>query len=66
MPRRHENLTRHNILLKAGDLTWLQETYPSIGAAAIIRTLVEKHRREIEQKVNLEAPIETLTTMRQL
>lgn len=66
MPRRHENLTRHNILLAAGDLTWLQETYPTIGAAGIIRALIEKHRREIEQRVNLEAPIETLSSMRQL
>jgi hypothetical protein len=64
MPRRHENLTRHNILLHAGDLAWIQETYPGMGAAAIIRTLIQRHRLDIEKAVDAHAPLSNLAISR--
>lgn len=48
MPRRFENMTTHNIRLHRGDIAWLQSVYPDIGAAAVIRTLIQRHRHEIE------------------
>jgi hypothetical protein len=48
MPRRFENLQRHNIQLARGDMKWLQRTYPSISAAAMIRTLIELHRQQVK------------------
>lgn len=60
MPRKSEALTRHNILLRPGDLEWLQTTYPGMGAAVIIRTLIERHRREVEKKVDANAPVDAL------
>jgi hypothetical protein len=60
MPRHYENLTRHNIQLNTGDLAWLQDTYPNISAASIIRTLIQRHRREVETAVDRKVPISTL------
>ena len=57
MPRRFENLQRHNIQLARGDMAWLQRTYPSMSAASIIRTLIQRHRQDISDHAHRIAPI---------
>lgn len=41
--REDENLTKHTLHLFEGDVKKLQDLYPEIGAAAIIRKLVRSH-----------------------
>jgi hypothetical protein len=54
-------LTRHNIRLHKDDITWLRETYPDLSASAVIRTLIERHRRELEAKHPYRRPPDALT-----
>lgn len=49
MPRIREPLTRHNILLTAGTYDRLRDIYDdNIGAAAVIRLLINRHLNEVE------------------
>ena len=54
-------LTRHNIRLHKDDIAWLQETYPNLSASAVIRTLIERHRRDLRSKPKKPAPTDILT-----
>lgn len=64
MPKRSEDLTKHSIYLKKEDMERLRDTYPEVGAAAIVRTLITKHLREIEAKVDAAHPIHTIDTLK--
>lgn len=41
--REDENLTKHTLHLFEGDMKKLQDLYPDVGAAAVIRKLVRSH-----------------------
>ena len=45
------SLSRHNIRLHKDDLAWLRETYPDLSASAVIRTLIQRHRRALRGKI---------------
>lgn len=50
--KRHEDLplSKHTLNLYRGEYGRLQEAYPRIGAGKIIRTLVHRHLRELDQQ----------------
>ena len=41
--REDETLTKHTLHLFEGDMKKLQDLYPDVGAAAVIRKLVRSH-----------------------
>lgn len=49
MPK-DENLTKHTMNLFAGDYAKLQQYYPDIGAATIIRRVIRAFVNQIEEK----------------
>lgn len=49
-------VTRHNICLFEGDLDKLKDLYPEHGASLIIRTLVRKHIKKVEDRVDERVP----------
>lgn len=50
MPKSREPLTRHTILLTSGTYEKLQDIYnESVGAAAVVRLLIQRHLSEIER-----------------
>ena len=49
-PRSEEELQKHTFHLYKGDYQKLQELYPDLGAAIIIRNLVRKYLTNIENK----------------
>lgn len=48
MPKSRSDRQKHTLTLRRGDYAWLQSTYPEVGANAIIRVLVQKHRDAVE------------------
>lgn len=44
-----EELQKHTLLLYAGDYAKLQEHYPTLGAAVVIRRLVRKTLNNIDK-----------------
>lgn len=52
MPRPKADQQKHTINLRRGDYAWLQSTYPDVGANAIIRVLIQKHREQVEAAVS--------------
>lgn len=60
MPKRKQDLTRHHILLRRGDVEELQIAYPDVGASVIIRQLIAAHVDKIKAaapKSNLQVEI---------
>lgn len=62
MPRARQDLTKHTLLLRRGDVEELQILYPEVGASIIIRKLVADHidkirasapRNEVKVDINL-------------
>lgn len=52
MPKKSdEPLAKHTLHLYRGDFAELQEMYPDVGAAGVIRTLVRKHIKEQRPKM---------------
>lgn len=47
-----ESTQKHTLHLFVGDYAKLQELYPSVSAAAVIRTLVRKNIEAVEQNVD--------------
>lgn len=45
-------ISKHTLNLYAGQLDKLQELHPRLGAAKVIRTLVDDHIRAAEEGVN--------------
>ena len=58
------SLTRHNIRLHKDDITWLRETYPDLSASAIIRTLIQRHRRDLERRKPFRPALDLITESR--
>ena len=56
-------LRRHNVWLHKDDMTWLRETYPNLSAAMVIRTLIQRHRRDLEGKHPIKHPHPDILTM---
>ena len=53
MPRlSDEPLHKHTLLLFEGDYNRLQEIYPEVGAAVIIRQLVRGHIKKFEKSTD--------------
>lgn len=50
MPRGETELQKHTMNLFPGDYAKLQELYPDIGAATIIRRIVHAFISQIEEK----------------
>lgn len=48
-----EELAKHTLHLYAGDYARLQDTYPEIGAAKVIRKLVRHHLNNVDPAVDL-------------
>lgn len=42
-------ITKHTLNLYAGQLDKLQELHPRLGAAKVIRTLIDDHIRTVEE-----------------
>lgn len=54
MPRSEKgDFQKHTLHLFSGDYARLQDAYPDVGAAAIIRKLVHTHLDKINPPVNL-------------
>lgn len=54
MPRAEKgDFQKHTLHLFSGDYAKLQETFPEVGAAAIIRRLVRTYLTKIEPKVSV-------------
>jgi hypothetical protein len=52
MKRREDRpITKHTLNLYAGQLDKLQEMHPRLGAAKVIRTLIEDHIRSVAEGV---------------
>jgi hypothetical protein len=50
VPKNAEPLTRHTILLTSGTYERLQDLYnDSVGAAAVVRLLIQRHLNEVER-----------------
>lgn len=50
MKRREDRpITKHTLNLYAGQLDKLQELHPRLGAAKVIRTLIEDHIRSVAE-----------------
>lgn len=64
MPKRSEDLIKHSLYLKKEDMNRLRDIYPEVGAAAIVRTLINKHLREIETKVDARVPVNTIDILK--
>jgi len=47
-----EECTKHTLLLFSGDYKRLQDAYPELGAAKVIRQLVHSHLRRIDPPVD--------------
>lgn len=47
----HEAVHKHTINLYEGDFQKLQDLYPELGAGIVVRKLVRKHLRSIEQNL---------------
>ena len=60
---RKENkpVTKHTLNLYAGQVETLQSFYPRVGAAYIIRRLIDKHIEELKDKAEIAIPEPTLT-----
>ena len=43
-------ITKHTLNLYAGQLDKLQELHPRLGAAKVIRTLIEDHIRSVAER----------------
>lgn len=43
MPRAKQDLTKHTLFLRRGDMEELQILYPEVGASVIIRKLISDH-----------------------
>lgn len=55
MPRQTDGpLTKHTLNLYAGDVARVQDLYPGIPAAVIIRKVLRKFLNEIEEKATAE------------
>jgi hypothetical protein len=57
MPKRETELQKHTLNLCPGDYAKLQQFYPDIGAAVIIRRVVHKFVEQIEAE-GTEADVE--------
>lgn len=44
-------LSKHTLNLYAGQMEWLQDNHGRLGAALVIRTLVEDHIRQTQEGV---------------
>lgn len=62
MPRAKQDLTKHTLFLRRGDVEELQVLYPEVGASIIIRKLVSDHidrirsaapQNQIKMEINL-------------
>jgi hypothetical protein len=51
MARPKQDLTKHTLFLRRGDMEELQSLYPEVGGSIIIRSLVSKHIDEIKARV---------------
>ncbi len=49
-----EQLHKHTLFLYEGDYRRLQEYYPEIGAAKVIRKVVRKHLDTLDEKSKLD------------
>lgn len=50
--REDDNLQKHTLHLFEGDMKKLQDLYPEIGAAAVIRKLVRSHIDKITPELS--------------
>lgn len=46
-------LHKHTLLLFEGDYQALQELYPEVGAAVIVRNLIRAHLKKIDKPIDL-------------
>jgi hypothetical protein len=60
MPKRSEDLIKHSLYLKKEHMELLRDIYPEVSAAQVVRTLINKHLREVEDRVNKHQPIDTI------
>ena len=59
MPRNKTELQKHTLNLCPGDYAKLQQYYPDIGAATIIRMIVHKFVEQIDEHgIEVEAKID--------
>jgi len=49
----HIPLQKHTLLLFRGDYLALQDLYPEVGAAVIIRNLIRAHLKKIDEPMDL-------------
>lgn len=53
MPRKNQRpKSKHTMNFYEGQFERLQELYPELGAAKVVRDLVDKHIRGIEEKLS--------------
>lgn len=57
MPKSETELQKHTLNLFPGDYAKLQQHYPDVGAAVIIRRIVHRFVEQIEQAGNEAAQI---------
>lgn len=49
MPKKDDDLAKHTLNLYAGDYAALQDLYPDVGAAVIIRRIVRSFVQQCEK-----------------
>lgn len=52
-----EQLQKHTLLLYEGEYHRLQEYYPEMGAAIVVRKLVRKHLKELDKQHESKTPV---------
>ena len=50
--RKKNDLQKHTLFLKAGDYARMQAAYPEVGAAAVIRKLINVHLSKIDPPID--------------
>lgn len=61
MPKRAEDLQKHTLHLYSGDFREIQERFPDVGAAVVIRKIVRQFLlRQDEKLTKAKVPLETL------
>lgn len=54
MPKRSPSLLhKHTLLLFEGDYQALQDLYPEVGAAVIVRNLIRAHLKKVNDPMDL-------------
>jgi hypothetical protein len=60
MPKNNEPLQKHTLFLFEGDYQRIQELYPEVGGAVIIRQIIRNHLNKVVPQTDLsEVEVET-------